>query len=123
MFGQAEPLGDLLFPSPVGEGDRMIADMRKTLDTVGELAGFEEGRIRTKVFRHTYASVRLQCMDGGEPVSPFTVARELGHSGTDMIMRRYGHLLGTRVRSEEVRYDPDSFPELEDRLQALREAS
>lgn len=35
--------------------------------------------------------------------APFTVARELGYSGTDMIMRRYGHLLGTRVRSEVVR--------------------
>lgn len=78
---------------------------------------------RAEIFRHTYASLRLQCLDGGEPVSPFTVARELEHSGTDMIMRSNGHLLRTRIRCEEVRYHPDTFPELEDRLEALRETS
>lgn len=123
MFNREEPLGDLLFPSHVGERESQIRDMRKTLDAVGKLAGFEEGRIRTKIFRHTYASVRLQTLDAGQPVAPFTVARELGHSGTDMIMRRYGHLLGTRVRSEVVEYRADEFPELEDRLSALRAAS
>lgn len=120
MFNREEPLGDLLFPSHVGEGERMIADMRKTLDAVGKLAGFEEDRIRTKIFRHTYASVRLQTLDAGQPVAPFTVARELGHSGTDMIMRRYGHLLGTCVRSEVVEYRADEFPGLENRLQKLK---
>ena len=50
------------------------------------------GEIRTKVFRHTYITARLQTLDHGAPVSPWTVEREVGHSGTGMIERVYGHL-------------------------------
>jgi hypothetical protein len=42
-------------------------------------AGWNKGEIRSKMFRHTYCSARLQTLDGGAPVSPFTVSKELGH--------------------------------------------
>jgi integrase len=48
--------------------------------------------IRTKVFRHTYITARLQTLDRGAPVSLWTVAREVGHNGAAMIERVYGHL-------------------------------
>ena len=71
--------GGLLFPSPNGNG--MIVDFRKQLDTIAERAGWQEGEIRSKAFRHTYCASRLQTLDGGAPISPYTVARELGHGG------------------------------------------
>jgi hypothetical protein len=37
--------------------------------------------IRTRPFRVTYATARLQTLDGGAPVSPWTVEKELGHGG------------------------------------------
>ncbi len=77
----------------------MIRDVRKLLDAVGERAGFEHGSIRTKIFRHTYCAARLQTLDRGVPVAPFTVARELGHSGTAMVERVYAHLGQVRHRS------------------------
>ncbi len=39
-------VGGLLFPSPRSGG--MIGDMRKPLDAIGELAGWQHGEIRTK---------------------------------------------------------------------------
>ena len=57
-------------------------------------------------FRHTYTSMRLQTLDNGEPISTYTVARELGHTDTKMIERVYGHLLKDRKRLPEVRYRP-----------------
>ena len=56
------------------------------------------------VFRHTYTAMRLQTLDNGEPISTYTVARELGHTDTKMIERVYGHLLKDRRRLPEVRY-------------------
>src|SRR5687768_123165 len=41
--------------------------------------------IRTRVFRHTYCSARLQTLDGGKPVSTYTVRCELGHNSDDMV--------------------------------------
>ncbi len=58
------------------------------------------------VFRHTYTAMRLQTLDNGEPISTYTVARELGHTDTKMIERVYGHLLKDRRRLPEVRYRP-----------------
>jgi integrase len=120
LWNREEPLEDLLFPSQTGG---IITDLRKGLDAIGGAAGFEEGRIRTRLFRHTYTATRLQTLDGGAPVSPYTVSKELGHCSTRMVERVYAHLGNVRVRSEEVRYDPDEFEELEDLLWALREAS
>lgn len=118
-----EPLNDLLFPSHRSEKERMLTDLRKSLDAVGKLAGFAEGRIRTRLFRHSYTATRIQTLDGGAPVSIYSVSKELGHSSTAMLERVYGHLQDARVRGEVVEYRADQFPELEDRLRALREAS
>jgi len=71
--------GTLLFP---GETGGMLKDWRKVLDAVAKRAGWKVDEIRCKRFRHTYCAARLQTLDQGAPVSPFTVARELGHSST-----------------------------------------
>lgn len=121
LFSLEEPLDDLLFPSHRTGG--MIRDLRKQLDAIGEAAGFEEGRIRTRLFRHTYTACRLQTLDGGAPVSVYTVSQELGHSSSRMVERVYAHLGNVRHRSEQVEDRVDEFPELEDQLEALRAAS
>lgn len=96
----------LLFPSPrTGE---MVTDIRKVLDAIGERIGFAPGEVRTKAFRHTYCAARLQTVDRGAPVSPFTVGRELGHGGDALAKRIYGHLGSFRHRSEAVEYRPEN---------------
>jgi len=57
-----------------------------------------------KTCRHTYCCARLATLDRGAPVSQDTVARELGHSSTDLVQEVYGHLGTVRHRSEEVEY-------------------
>jgi integrase len=116
VMGKDEPTGRLLFPSNRGSGERMLTDVRKLLDRVADRAGTlyvidaghkrkaEEGEIRTKVFRHSYTSARVQTLDHGQPVSLWTVARELGHSSTSMIERVYAHLAGSRHRAEQVEF-------------------
>lgn len=59
-------------------------------------------RVTIKSFRHAYASARLQTLDRGEPVSPFTVTRELGHKSTAMLDSVYAHLGEFRHRAEIV---------------------
>jgi len=41
----------------------MVGDMRKSLDSMGELTGFAAGEVRTRRFRHTYCSARLQTVN------------------------------------------------------------
>ncbi len=124
VFGRERPLGELLFPSPRPNGrEQMIRDLRRMLDAIGERAGFEEGRIRTKLFRHTYCSARLQTLDRGVPIALYTVSRELGHSSTRMVERVYSHLGRVRHRSEVVEYRVGEFEEeLGERLAALQPA-
>lgn len=105
IFGGDGPRpAGLLFPSTRSDDAQPITDLRKALDGIGERAGWEPGEIRTKMFRHTYCAARLQTLDGGHPVSPFTVARELGHGGQSLVERVYGHLGEVRHRSEAVEY-------------------
>jgi integrase len=82
----------------------MLTDTRKLMDHVAERAGWKTGQIRTKMFRHTYCAARLQTLDGGAPVSLFTVSRELGHTSPSMVERVYSHLGSVRHRSEVVEY-------------------
>lgn len=84
--------GTLLFPSARVGAERMLSDVRKALDHIGERAGFQRGEIRLHGLRHTYTAARIQTCDSGRPVSLYTVARELGHRSTEMIEARYGHL-------------------------------
>lgn len=134
VFGGSGPATGRLFPSRRTGGK--IHDLRKTLDKIGERAGFEEGEIRTRIFRHTYCTARLQTFDGyrvlgtddaGQelrepiPVSRDTVARELGHGGTQLVERVYGHLGDVRHRAEAVEYVADDWrEELGERLEAVR---
>lgn len=93
----------LLFPSVSGH---LRKDLRKPFDQIGRMAGLPMGRVRTKAFRHTYGSMRIQTVDAGEPVAIYTVSRELGHRDTTMVEQTYGHLLNKRHRREVVSYDP-----------------
>lgn len=102
LFGRT--LGRLLFPSYRTGTEAMVTDWRKALDRVAVRAGWQKGEIRSRMFRHTYASARLQTTDGGAPVSPFTVSRELGHRSLDMVTRVYGHLGTIRERQAVVEY-------------------
>lgn len=113
--------GTLLFPSARMKAEAMVTDFRKVLDAVAERAGWKPGEIRSKMFRHTYCAARLQTLDHGESVSVFTVARELGHGGTALVNRVYGHLGEVRHRAAAVEYRVEQHvAKLGDRLAALQ---
>ncbi len=119
VFGGEGPRSEgLLFPSPRTGG--LITDARKALDAIAGRASWEAGEIRTKMFRHTYCAARLQTLDRGAPVSPYTVAKEMGHGGDSLVKRIYGHLGEFRHRSEVVEYRVENHGEaLGERLTAL----
>lgn len=95
----------LLFPSPLLAEPGMIRDFRKVLDAVAERTGvWKAGDIRSKMFRHTYASARLQTLKHGEPVTVFDVSRELGHATTALVEETYGHTASDAHRSDVVEY-------------------
>jgi integrase len=118
MYGGDSPrVSGLLFPSvrqarkkpkdgeqPKPDEQVMVRDVRKQLDAIAERAGWKEGEIRSKMFRHTYCSARIQTLDNGAPVSIFTVGRELGHGGDSLVRAVYGHLGTIRHRSGVVEY-------------------
>lgn len=125
IFGGPGPRGGLLFPSVEGKSQRLVRDLRRSLDAITQLAGLEKPSfpIRTKVFRHTYCAARLQTLDRGAPVPEFTVAREMGHGGFSMVRRVYGHLGKIRHRSEEPEFRVEQHEEkIRERLRALRAA-
>ena len=56
----------------------------------------------------------------GAPVAAWTVAKELGHSGTAMIEKTYGHLGEVRHRADAVEYRVEQHAtKLGDRLSRL----
>ena len=125
VFGKGRVSG-LLFPSPKpqkdpeAEGPGMVWDLRKALDAIGERAGWAAGEIRTKMFRHTYCAAALQLLDRGAPVSPWTVAKWMGHGGQSLVNRVYGHLGEVRHRAEVVEYRVQQHrAKLGDRLKQL----
>lgn len=93
--------GDLLFPSRRGG---MMGDLRKSRDSALTKAGIKSKHVTWHTLRHTYAATRLQTLDHGGPVSPYTVMRELGHRSLKLIEDVYGHLQGTRHRAPVVEY-------------------
>ena len=84
------PLGSLLFPSARLESEGMIRDSRKALDHVSVRAGWQKGEVRTKAFRHSFCAAALQLLDRGHPISPWTVARWMGHGGQSLVDQVYG---------------------------------
>lgn len=109
----------LLFPARDGG---MLTTLRWSLATLEERADLEKD-LTIKVFRHTYTAARLQTIDHGEPVSIYTVARELGHTGIERIRRTYGHLQKRRSRLEEVRYEEADVVSLEDHRAAVNQST
>jgi integrase len=104
-------LGTLMFPSYDDAGrEQMAHDARKLLDRVAARVGWPERSINLYSFRHTYTASRLQTLDHGAPVSPYTVGRELGHGGDSLVKRIYGHLGTVRVRGDVVEYRLDKQP-------------
>jgi integrase len=94
-----------LFPSPK-RAHAPLFSVRKAFKSVVERAGLDS-QVTPYWLRHTYASHRIQTLEGGAPVTLFTVSRELGHSSTRMLEEHYGHLLRNRsVRGELVSYRP-----------------
>lgn len=117
---RAGGLGRLLFPSSRPGPESIVKDLRKALAAIATRAGRDPGDTSLKVFRHTYTAARLQTLDHGQPVAPWTVARELGHASTNMIERVYGHLGLVRQRSEDVAYRIEDFKEvLREEIEAL----
>jgi integrase len=133
MFGGEAPrTTGLLFPSSVGG---LIRDLRKSLDAVGALCGMEPAEVRTRAFRHTYCSARLQTvqrilrpgMDSAHEdawdyveVSRFQVQKEMGHGGAQLVDRIYGHAQRLPYRSDAVEYSVEKHrAELGERLRAL----
>lgn len=60
------------------------------------------------LFRHTYTAMRLQTLDDGAPVSPWTVKAEGGWGSLALLETTYGHLLTERKgqRLDRVEYRP-----------------
>ena len=90
---------ELLFPSQSGE---MITDLRQPLGIIAVEARME--RPRLTLFRHTYATARLQTTDGGKQIWLWTVAKELGHKNVSRVEDTYGHPSHYRPRGEVVEY-------------------
>ncbi|MDB4949425.1 MAG: putative integrase [Gemmatimonadetes bacterium] len=120
LLPHVSKLGRASGPLFLTESGTLIGDWRKTLDLVAERAGFDRGKIRTRIFRNSYITHRLACIDHGAPMEPYQVAREVGHSDLKMIMRVYARVQRLRVRLEEMAFRVDSIgPALQGRLAAL----
>jgi integrase len=120
LRGPHRPAGELLFPSLTTGQEAMLTDSRKLLDRIAARAAWKAGEIRSKALRHTYCAAWLQTLDGGAPVSVYTVSRELGHTSTAMVQRVYSHLGTVRHRAEVVEYRVEQHrTALGDRLEAL----
>lgn len=102
------------------DADEPFGDWRKTLDAICARAGFPKGTVRTRMFRTSYITHRLACIDQGAPIEPYKVAREVGHNSLKMIMRIYGRVQRRRVRMTEFAFRLEAIgPHMQDRLQAL----
>lgn len=105
----------LLFPAPMHGG--MLDDVRWQLDKILERAKITKP-VSLHTFRHTFAAMRLQTMDNGQPVSPYTVMRELGHSSIGLIEKTYGHYSNVRHRAPVVEYREAEVVDLNQRKRA-----
>jgi integrase len=109
---QAGGIGSLLFPSHRHDCERMLDNVDRQLDRIGDRAGLANPRLHA--FRHSYTAARIQTLEHGAPVSLWQVALELGHQSTAMIEKRYGHLAKVTERKEivEFRQDEEKRPSL-----------
>jgi hypothetical protein len=57
------------------------------------------------------------------PVGEYTVSKEMGHGGTAMVRKVYGHLGQVRHRAKAVEYRVEQFADkLGERLEAMERA-
>ena len=105
----------LLFASPRHGG--MLDDVRWQLDMILGRAKVTK-HVTLHTCRHTFTAMRLQTLDHGQPVSPFTVMRELGHSSIGLIEKTYGHHMDVRHRAEVLEYREAEVVDLEKRRRA-----
>jgi integrase len=136
LYGGDHPLtSGLLFPGLHGG---RVRGLRKRMATIAELCGLEPGELYTRRLRHSYCSARLQTVERiikpGKvatdedawdyvEVSRDRVAREMGHGGTKLVERIYGHAPRLPYRSEEVAYRVEQHREqLGERLAVLKAA-
>lgn len=101
------PAGDLLFPSPATAEERPLTNLRRSVGRQPlpqRLTNEEDVRLGPQILRHSYCAARLQTLDAGHPISPYTVAREMGHTDLKMVLRIYAHLGEIRCRGDAVRY-------------------
>ena len=78
--------GSLLFQGPA---HGMIRDLRKAIQAVSTASEITVTGVT--LFRHTYATARLQTTDNGKQISLWTVAKELGHKNVSRVEDTYGH--------------------------------
>ncbi|WP_420130623.1 hypothetical protein [Longimicrobium sp.] len=120
LLPYAEGLGSTMgyvFANTDGEP---FGDWRKTLDVIAARAGFARGAVRTRMFRTSYVTHRLACIDHGAPIEPYKVAREVGHNSLKMIMRVYGRVQRRHVRMEEFAFRSDAIgPRMRERLEGV----
>jgi integrase len=100
-------VGGLLFPARCARNatqqKKIYGKVYKQIRDAAALAGITK-HVTPRVFRTTYCAARLQSLDNGHPVAPYTVQREMGHGSMDMINRVYGRLGQFRPRTEGVAY-------------------
>jgi hypothetical protein len=107
MWPQLRPILEEYLAGPhAPEGPRLFdgKDCRKWLDEIAADVGWPSERVRLKVFRVTDASARIQTLDGGAPVSDWTVQQEMGHSSLRMLQEVYVRIGSIRQRREHVEY-------------------
>lgn len=92
------PRTGLLFRSP--KTGQRLKDVRKLLDAVATRCRYPERAVNLYASRHSYCAARLQTLNRGAPVSPYTVGKELGDGGDALVRRVHGHLRETRHRAE-----------------------
>lgn len=98
----ADRSAGVLFPSPNGGP---LRDVRTALAHAFRGANLEKPTGKEwHLFRHSYTALRLQTLEHGAPVSPWTVKTELGHGSLSQIEATYGHLLDVRHRLDRVEY-------------------
>ncbi len=113
------PRTGLLFRSPKTDG--RLKDVRKMLDAVAARVGLAARALNLYAFRHSFCAAALQLLDRGAPVSPYTVAKWLGHGGTALVNRVYGHLGEVRHRAEAMEFRVEQHAaKLGERLAALQ---
>ncbi len=95
-----------MFPSPrtgAWGQESMIHDVRSIMSALAKDSGVDLP-VGVTIFRHTYATARLQTTDNEKPISLWTVAKELGHKTVARVEDTYGHPSHYRPRGEVVEY-------------------